>query len=390
MAPPGPQLHLNLNILNAGFHAGTWRWPGAAPTAFMDVRHDVECARVAEQGCLDAVFLADKPGLVEVPEYRPFQALDPLLVLTSIAAATLHIGLIATASTSFNSPYNLARRFATLDHISNGRAGWNAVTTAERDAAQNFGQSNVAAHAKRYRRADECLTVVKKLWNSWTPDVRVADPPGGRLVDPTGLRPPAHRGPNFSVAGALTLPRSPQGYPLLVQAGISEDGQQLATAHADLVFSLARTLEQSQAFIQALQRRSLQAGHQRRPLVLPGLMTIIGDTHSAAVERERAFSALIPIEYGIARLARILHIDPGCLHPDRQLPDPIDVPADGNQTMFDATSQLARSERLNVRELATRLAGGAAVDTGYSWAHLNRLPMISSNGSGQGLPMVSI
>ncbi|WP_437884349.1 LLM class flavin-dependent oxidoreductase [Pseudomonas sp. LRF_L74] len=352
----GARLHLNLNLLNAGFYGSAWRWPGSDPLAFAKVEHYVACARIAEQGCFDAVFLADKPGLVEVPEYRPFQSLDPLLVLASIASATRHIGLIATASTSFNSPYDLARRFASLDHLSGGRAGWNVVTTAEAEIARNFGQAQSASHGERYRRADEFVGLVRGLWDSWQDDALLGDPQSGRFIDPARIQPLNHQGEFFQVAGPLNLPRSPQGHPVVVQAGSSADGQALAARQADVVFSLAQSVAQGQAFIQALQAQATQAGRVR-PRVMPGLVTVIADTEENARRRQQALIELIPIEYGLARLALILGIDRARLHADR--PIPLDLPqGQGNQTMFQATVRVAREENLTARELVGRLGGG--------------------------------
>ena len=194
-APATPrQLHLNVNILHSGFVPSAWRLADADPRAFVDVNHYVRVARIAEAGKLDAVFLADNAATVDQIDFRPITALEPTVLLASIAAATTHIGVIGTASTSYNEPYNIARRFATLDHVSNGRAGWNVVTTADLASARNFGRDAVPDHAQRYERAAEFTELVKALWDSWEDDAFVGDKAGGRFVDVSKVHPVAHRG----------------------------------------------------------------------------------------------------------------------------------------------------------------------------------------------------
>ena len=202
------QLHLNVNILHSGFVPSAWRLAESDPAAFVDVQHYVNVARIAESAKFDAVFLADNAAIVDQIHFRPITALEPTVLLASIAAATTHIGLIGTASTSYNEPYNIARRFATLDHVSGGRAGWNVVTTADLPSARNFGLDAVPDHAERYARADEFTGVVKALWNSWADDAFVGDKAGGRFVDANKVQPLAHRGAFFRVHGPLNLPRS--------------------------------------------------------------------------------------------------------------------------------------------------------------------------------------
>ena len=231
------QLHLNVNILHSGFVPSAWRLAESDPAAFVDVQHYVNVARIAESAKFDAVFLADNAAIVDQIHFRPITALEPTVLLASIAAATTHIGLIGTASTSYNEPYNIARRFTTLDHVSGGRAGWNVVTTADLPSARNFGLDAVPDHAERYARADEFTGVVKALWNSWADDAFVGDKAGGRFVNASKVQPLAHRGAFFRVHGPLNLPRSVQGHPVLVQAGASSDGRELAARHAEAVFS---------------------------------------------------------------------------------------------------------------------------------------------------------
>ncbi|WP_128563574.1 NtaA/DmoA family FMN-dependent monooxygenase [Methylobacterium crusticola] len=354
-----PQLHLNLNFLNAGTFASAWRWPASRPHDFADVGFYVRIAQIAERATFDAVFLADVPALSDRPEFRPFNALEPTIVLASIAAATSRIGLIATASSSFNEPYNVARRFASLDHVSHGRAGLNVVTTADPAVAGNFGAQVRADHAARYRRGAEFTSLVKALWDSWDDDALVGDRDGARFLDPSRLHPPDWRGEHFTVLGALNVPRPPQGQPVLVQAGGSDDGKALAAAHADAVFSVAHTLEDAVAYARDLRARA--AAHGRDPdgiLIFPGLVTVIGSTEEEARRREEALWDLVPLEYGLRRLAGILGVDPARLRLDAPLPADLALPRDGMQTFFKGAVSLAARGGLTVRELIRAQGGG--------------------------------
>lgn len=217
------RLHLNVNILHAGFSPAAWRAPEVDPRATFDVGHYVRCARIAERGKLDAVFLADTPAITDRIDHRPALALEPTIVLAAIAAATERIGLIATVSTTFNEPYNIARRFATLDHASRGRTGINLVTNADPGSVRNFGLTTQTDHAWRYERAGEFAEVLKALWDSWDDDAVVADKAAGRFVDLGRVRPISWRGKHLAVEGPFNLPRPPQGHPVILQAGGSAD-----------------------------------------------------------------------------------------------------------------------------------------------------------------------
>ena len=214
----GRQLHLNAFLMGVGHHEAAWRHPRTDPARLTDVRHFVELARTAERGRLDSVFFAD--GLSVGPNIRHniMAVFEPITLLSAIATATEHIGLIATASTSYHEPFNLARKFASLDHISSGRAGWNIVTSASDPEARNFNRDGAAPHAERYRRAAEFVDVALKLWDSWEREALVLDRSGGVFTDTDRVHEVAHTGEYFSVLGPLNVPRSPQGRPLLVQA----------------------------------------------------------------------------------------------------------------------------------------------------------------------------
>ncbi|MFG2356154.1 LLM class flavin-dependent oxidoreductase [Streptomyces sp. NPDC048521] len=355
------RLHLNAFLMNTGHHEASWRLPESDPYAHVDLAHYVNLARIAERGTFDSLFLADGPQLWSNLAQRPAGALEPLTLLTALATATEHIGLIATASTSYNSPYNLARKFASLDIISGGRAGWNIVTTAGAEAARNFGLDAEPAHAERYARAAEFLDVALKLWDSWEDDAIVADKAAGVWGDDSKIHPPRHRGRYFSVAGALNVPRTPQGYPLLVQAGSSEDGKAFAARYAEAVFTAQQTLADAQAFYADLKSRTARAGRDPEHIkVLPGIVPVLGSTQAEARAAEQVLEDHIVHEHGRARLENLLHLEPGTLDLDRRLPDdlPPESAIEGAKSRYTLVVELARRERLTVRQLIGRLGGG--------------------------------
>ncbi|MGW2044461.1 LLM class flavin-dependent oxidoreductase [Streptomyces sp. NPDC001858] len=354
-------LHLNAFLMSTGHHEASWRLPESDPFAHVELDHYVQLARIAERGTFDSLFLADGPQLWGNIAQRPAGALEPLTLLTALATATEHIGLIATASTSYNSPYNLARKFASLDIISGGRAGWNIVTTAGAEAARNFGLEAEPAHAERYARAAEFLDVALKLWDSWEDDAIVADKSSGVWGDDDKIHPPRHRGTYFSVEGALNVPRSPQGYPLLVQAGSSEDGKAFAARYAEAVFTAQQTLADAQAFYADLKSRTRQGGRDPEHLkVLPGIVPVIGSTEAEARAHEQVLEDHIVHAHGIQRLEQLLQLEPGVLELDSPLPSdlPPESAIEGAKSRYTLIVELARRERLTVRQLIGRLGGG--------------------------------
>jgi FMN-dependent oxidoreductase (nitrilotriacetate monooxygenase family) len=353
------KLHLNVNLLHSGVYASAWRLPDSDPGAFFDVGHYVRVAQIAERGKFDAIFLADTPAVTDRIDLRPFLAMEPTIVLAMVAAATTHIGLIATASTTYNEPYNIARRFATLDHASGGRVGWNAVTTADAAVSRNFGLQNVLEHKVRYDRAKEFSEVVHALWDSWEDDAFVGDKAAARFVDTSKVHSISHRGRYYNVEGPLNLPRSPQGRPVTVQAGGSNDGRDLAASQAEAVFTLAQTIEDGVAYARDLRTRAVAYGRPADSIViLPGLATVIGSTEAEAMRRQDELWDLVPIAYSLARLANTLQIAPEKLELDKPLPDPLPLPANANHTMFQGTVNLARRGNLTVRQLLKALGGG--------------------------------
>lgn len=353
------QLHLNVNILHSGFSPAAWRMEGSDPRASFDINHYINVARIAEGATFDAVFLADQAAISDRVDFRPLTSLEPTIVLALVAAHTERIGLIATASTTYNEPYNIARRFATLDHASGGRTGWNIVTSADLSQSRNFGLEKPVAHQSRYERAAEFTAVVKALWDSWEEDAFIGDVSTGRFVDPLRVHAIAHRGKHFSVHGPHNIPRPPQGHPVLVQAGGSDDGRQLAAEHAEAVFSASQSFDEALDYANDLRRRAAGFGRSGDSiLVLAGLATIIGSTEAEARRRQEELRELIPLEYSLARLSGVLQVDPKSLDLDAQLPENIPLPADGGHTFFRAAVALARREGLTVRGLIRALNGG--------------------------------
>jgi FMN-dependent oxidoreductase (nitrilotriacetate monooxygenase family) len=355
------QLHLNAFLMGVGHHEAAWRLPESDPLANTEIAHYQRLARIAEQGLLDSVFFADSPSLMTNPARRPAEALDPVLLLAAMGAVTERIGLIATASTTYDEPYNVARRFASLDTISHGRAGWNVVTTAAEDAGANFGYDSIPGHATRYARAQEFLEVVTGLWSGWQPGAVVADKTAGVYADPSLVRPLDHRGEHFSVRGPLNVGRSAQGQPVLVQAGSSPAGIALAARFAEAVFTAQRTLEDGQSFHRDLKAATARAGRNPDHVkILPGIVPILGGTEEQALRRERELDDLIVHEHALHQLAEQLGVPARDLDLDGPLPEQV-RPADeiqGNRSRYELTVALARTERLTVRQLLNRLGGG--------------------------------
>ncbi|MEU3721462.1 LLM class flavin-dependent oxidoreductase [Streptomyces sp. NPDC031705] len=358
---PAPRtLHLNAFLMNAGHHDAAWRHPAASPERITDVRYFQELARTAERGRLDSIFFADGLALWGKARHNALGGFEPLTLLSAIAAVTEHIGLIATASTTFDEPYHLARAFASLDHISGGRAGWNIVTSATVDEARNFNRDEHLEHGLRYERAHEFLDVATKLWDSWEDDAIVLDKERGIYADTDRLHPAAHRGEHFAVAGPLNVPRSPQGHPLLVQAGSSEAGKEFAARYAEAVFTAQQTLADGQTFYKDLKSRLARHGRTEDDLlVLPGIAPLIGSTEAEAKALEQELTDLQVPEYGLAQLSGMLGTDLSGADLDGPLPDlPEERDINGNKSRFTLVAEIARRDGLTLRELIARLGAG--------------------------------
>jgi len=358
---PGRQLTLNLFIYPGGHHEAGWRVPGSTPERLLDITYYQDLARSAEAAKFDAVFFADGPAQVDNIRYASRFRLEPITWLSAIAAATSHIGLIGTASTTYYEPYNLARLFASLDHLSGGRAGWNIVTTAVPQAAGNFGLPDTPSHAERYARAAEFVDVVTKLWDSWEDDALIADAASGLFADDGKIHAIEHVGRHFRVKGALNTPRTPQGRPVYVQAGSSDDGRSFAARYAEAIFTAHQTVGSAQAFYTDIKRQA--AGLGRNPdhvKILPGLSPYIGSTAAEAKELHDAVNDLIQPAYSIAQLKHIAGVD-FTGHP---LDAEVTLDAFANvgeakqvASRFQLVVDIVRREKPTLRQLIDRLAG---------------------------------
>ena len=354
------QLHLNAFLMGTGHHEAAWRHPDAHPEQALTLDHYVNFAQIAERGTLDSIFFADNLAVGRNLRYNAQNNLEPLTLLSAISTRTERIGLIATASTTYNQPFQLARTFASLDHISRGRAGWNIVTSAGEDEARNFGLSARPEHEDRYARASEFLDVVLKLWDSWEDDALVLDKGSGQFADLAKVHEIQHQGNHFQVHGPLNIARPPQGRPLLVQAGSSEAGKEYAARHAEAVFTAQQTLADGQQFYADLKGRL--GRHGRRPeevVILPGICAVLGGTEAEARAKEAELNALISPEYGQEQLSRMLEHDITAHPLDGPLPQlPGEAAINGHKSRFTLVTELARRENLTIRQLIHRLAGG--------------------------------
>ncbi|MFD4459242.1 LLM class flavin-dependent oxidoreductase [Nocardia sp. NPDC058480] len=356
----GKTFHLNAFLMGVGHHEAAWRHPRTDELRVLDVRHFQELARIAERGKLDSVFFADTLAVGPRIERNTLTVFEPITLLSAIAAVTERIGLIATASTSYNEPFNLARKFASLDHISAGRAGWNIVTSGNVDEAYNFGLDAIPEHARRYERAEEFVDVALALWDSWEAEAIVLDTETGVFADPSRVHTLDYAGERFRVRGPLNSPRGPQGRPLLVQAGSSESGKEFAAHRAEAVFTAQRTLEEGVRFYRDLKSRLAKYGRAQDDLkVLPGLVPFIADTVEEARALEQEFTDLISPDYALRQLSSILGVDLTAHALDAPLPPlPAESEIEGGKSRFTLVKELAETEDLTVRQLIGKLGGG--------------------------------
>ena len=356
------KIHLNLFIHGRGHHEAAWRHPAAAPLALTDIRYFQDLARRAEAGLFDSIFLADSLAVPEDVANAPRAWLEPLTTLAALATSTQRIGLIGTCSTTYTEPYNLARMFASLDHISGGRIGWNIVTSWLAAAAKNYGGDGQVSHADRYAKADEFMQVVMALWDSWSDDAVTDDRATGRYADASAIRPIAHEGANYRVGGALNLPRGPQGRPVFVQAGSSESGRAFAARYAEAVFTAQMEKVTAQEFYADVKARAAAMGRAAdQVIVLPGLCPVIGSTEAEAERIWQELSDLSDEEVGRKRLSgRFGGHDFTHLPFDRPLtardfPNPGTVQAARSRT--EVIIGLVEREGLTLRQLLRYLAG---------------------------------
>jgi N-acetyl-S-(2-succino)cysteine monooxygenase len=356
-------MHLGAMLYPTGYHVAAWRDPGVPPRAGIDFAHLSSLARVAERGKFDFVFLADSlavrgrdlPALSRTA-IRYIGQFDPLTLLSALAVVTERIGLVGSASTTYNEPYHLARKFASIDHLSGGRAGWNLVTSQNEDEAFNFGLDAHPPHAERYSRAAEFTDVLTGLWNSWEDDAFVNDKASGLFFDPDKVHVLDHRGEHFSVRGPLNVPRPPQGYPVLVQSGSSDAGKALAARMAEVVFTAQPTLEEAQAFYADVKARVASAGRDPSQVkVLVGAFPYVGRTREDAEALRARLSALIDPVVAYSLLATQLGSDVSGYPLDGPVPQ--DLPETNlGKSRRALLLEMARRERMSIRQLCEFVA----------------------------------
>ncbi|WP_072387797.1 LLM class flavin-dependent oxidoreductase [Hyphomicrobium sp. CS1BSMeth3] len=359
------QMRLGAFMRPVSIHTAAWRYPGGTPDANFNFTHLKRFAQKLEQGKFDAFFMADHLAVLNMPteglkRSATVTSFDPPTLLPALAVVTERLGLIATASTTFDQPYHVARRFAALDHLSGGRAGWNVVTTSNPDAALNFGLEEHVEHGDRYKRGREFVDVVKGLWDSWADDAFIRDVESGIYFDPEKMHVLDHKGPHFSVRGPLNVARPIQGWPVIVQAGASEAGRQLAAETAEVIFAAPGNLAGGKSFYADVKGRMDRLGRPRDHLkILPGALVVVGDTVEEARAKRALLDSLVHYESAIASLSIAIGHDASKFDPDGPLPD---IPeTNASKSGRERAIALARREHLTVRQLAQRFGGYAGL-----------------------------
>ena len=356
------QLHLGAFFFGVGHHLAAWRHPDVDPTASTTLRTLQDWARQAEAAKFDAVFFADNVGMSDGPaDVLTRNALpypfDPLLLQSALAGVTERIGLVATVSTTYLPPYHLARKFATLDHLSAGRSGWNLVTSGSEFEAKAFGLPHQLEHAERYKIAHEYVKITKGLWDSWEDDAFIHDKVNNRFFDTDKLHRVAHQGLKFNVQGSLQAPRAPQGYPVLVQAGSSNDGQDLAAATAEVVFTAQQTVEDARAFYTSLKSRLPAYGRTDDDLkIMLGISPFVARSQQEAQEKFEQMQSLIDPVLGLGLLSAFLgHVDLSGYNINAPFPQDLPV-TEGWKSRQELFAKLAARENLSIRQLYERVA----------------------------------
>ena len=354
------RLHLGAFMRPVGIHTAWWRYPGAYPDANFNLRHLIRFAQTLERGRFDAWFMADHLAVLNMPmaalkRSATVTSFDPLTLLPALAMVTEHLGLIATASTTFEPAYVIARRFASLDHISGGRAGWNLVTTSNPDAALNFGMTEHMEHGERYRRAREFFNVVTGLWDSWAEDAFIRDVANGIYFDPERLHVLDHRGEFLSVRGPLNIARPIQGWPVIVQAGASDAGRQLAAETAEMIFAGGGKIADAQAYYADVKGRAARLRRDPDHIkILPGALVVVGKTAEEAQDKRALLDSLVHPDSGLASLSIALGHDASGFDLDGPLPE---IPeSNASKSGRERVIERARRDNLTVRQLA-QIAG---------------------------------
>jgi FMN-dependent oxidoreductase (nitrilotriacetate monooxygenase family) len=380
------QLRLGAILQGVGMTQDGWKQPGVPTNASINIDWYRQGARQAEAAKFDFIFIVDSPYIT--PDSAPhfLNRLEPLTLLSAVAGVTSRIGLVATLTTSYNEPFNVARAFASLDLISDGRAGWNVVTTGLEGAAGNYGREEHFPHAIRYRRANEHLAVVRALWDSYEDDAFTRDKSSASFLDKSKQHALNHRGEFFSVAGPLNISRSKQGHPVIFQAGGSEDGRQLAATSADAIFTGHESFEEAQEFYRDIKTRAVAAG--RRPeeiLIFPGIGVTIAASDAEAQAIQAARHAGVDLKKALAQLGRPFNYHDFTQYPlDEQFPDLGDLGANGYRSAAERLKRIARDEKLTVRQAALRFATRQSPFVGSPTTVANELERWFNEGAADG------
>ncbi|MFC4778851.1 LLM class flavin-dependent oxidoreductase [Paenibacillus sp. GCM10023252] len=355
-------MRLGAFVMGAGQHFAGWRHPEAEASSTEQLAYYKRLAQTAERGKFDLLFLADvlAVGASDVAYNAHNLRPDPLMLLSALSAVTERIGLAATVSTTYNDPFHVARKFATLDHLSGGRAAWNVVTSNNGDEAFNFSKTEHLQHGLRYERCRDFVEVVKGLWDSWEDGAVLADAATGIYADSAKVHELRHDTKHYQVRGPLNVSRPPQGHPVIIQAGSSEAGKRLAAETAEVIFTAWQTLQQAQAFYQEV--KGLVAEYGRSPdelAIMPGVFPIIGRTEQEAEEKAEQLKKLIQPEAGVALLSFLISFDLSPYPVDGPLPELPDLAeVNGTKSRFQLLKELAERESLTIRGLYERVAGG--------------------------------
>ncbi|MBJ6360215.1 LLM class flavin-dependent oxidoreductase [Paenibacillus sp. GCM10012307] len=357
------QIKIGLYTVGTGMHIGSWRLPQAQADASIDVDFYKKIALEAERGLLDAVFIADSLAIDENSHSQILNRFDPTVLITAIAGATKHIGVVATASTTYNEPYNLARQFSSVDIISGGRAGWNVVTTADATGltALNYSRKEHVLHDDRYKIAEEFIDVVKGLWDSWEEDAFIRNKETGQFYDPDKVHLLNYEGEFFQVRGPLNIGRTPQGHPVLFQAGASLPGQELAARTAEAIFSHKKSFEDARSYYQELKGRMAKYGRKENELlILQGISPIIGRTQEEADEKADKLEATVIQEQALRFLSGYVgNVDLTSYSLDTPATEVAWREVNSIQSDYELIQKIIREENLTVGELYTRISNVA-------------------------------
>ncbi|MBO2537611.1 MULTISPECIES: LLM class flavin-dependent oxidoreductase [Rummeliibacillus] len=357
------QMHLGAFFQTfLGHHLAAWRYPETKTEEVTSLSLYKEIAQLAEQGKFDLLFLADVLAHNEEDiAYTPQIRLEATSVMAALAGVTDKIGLVATLSTTFNHPFNVARKFATIDHMSAGRSAWNIVTTAHDHEAANFGLEHIIDHSLRYEKADEFVEVTKELWDSWEDDTLLFNRETGIFLDASKIHPINHEGKYYKVRGPINIPRPPQGHPVLVTASASEDGKEFAAKHADILFTIApSTVAEGKVIYDDMKQRVAKYGRNPDHLnIMPGIVPFVAKTQKEAEEKYEAFQELILPELGIGWLSRYVDHDLSQYSPDDPMPElKNSKDVNGEKGRFELLSDLAKKENWTIRQLANYFVRG--------------------------------